>query len=651
MPLPSFEEVRDRKLVRWAVAYLAGAWLALQVVAVLGSTYGWPSGLLRAVPVVLAVGFIGALVLAWYHGERGAKKVGGVELGILAALLGLGGLGVMLVGPAEADDEPEPAAAAVLEPDLDQTALAVLPFESVGDSNGYFADGLTDELLNTLARVPGLKVTARTSAFAFKDADVPADSIGRALGVAHLVEGSVRRAGDRVRVSAQLVDAETGIRRWGQTYERELTDLFAVQAEIARTVAYELRGRIDLGTLAASGTDDPEAYALYLQARQVRFHRAGTAETWLGEAEQLLERALARDSTFAAAWAELAIVYSNQGTFGIDLEGVESGRRAARRALLLDPHEPTAHYLLGASALFDDGDAEAAVPHLERAFDANPNHALALGVYARALQQLGRRGEAFRAARRAAELDPLSTTVLVNAGFVYMTALEFELAAEAFRAALALNPDDAQGWAYLARALAFGGETIEAVEANERSVALDPRSLDVLKDAGYVHFVAGDVERAEVLLREALALAPDGGDVQASLLTTLANILTHRGEHAEALAALDWAAALAPENEARQALVRTARGIALARAGRRDEARQVQDSLAADAHYDRAAVAAALGDRDRAFRQLGRTVEAEDPYLFQIPTDPWFEPLHGDPRWVRLVARLKAPLAVRSPAG
>lgn len=215
MPLPTLDELRGCKVIQWGLAYLAGAWLALQVVSILGSTYGWPDGLLRAVPVVLAVGLVAALVLAWYHGERGEQRVSGTELSILAALLGVAGVGVMLVGGG-GEAEPADAVAVALAPDVDQTTLAVLPFEAVAADSasfaGVLADGLTADLLATLARSPSLRVAAQTSAAAL--AGVSADSAGRALGVAHLVEGTVQAVvagGERVRVSVRLVSTATGL--------------------------------------------------------------------------------------------------------------------------------------------------------------------------------------------------------------------------------------------------------------------------------------------------------------------------------------------------------------------------------------------------------------------------------------------------------
>ena len=482
MPLPTLKEVKKRKLVRWTLAYLAGAWLVLQVVTVLGGLYTWPAGLLRAVPVVLGVGFFAALVVAWYHGERGAQRVSGIELGILTVLLALAGLGVMIVGDGSDAATAGAAAAAgpagiFAAPEADRASVAVLPFRSVGEGEDYFAEGLTDELLATMARVPGLRVAARTSAFAFADTDVPADSIGRAFGVAHLVEGSVRRAGERVRITGQLVDAGTGFRVWSETYDRRVEDIFAVQEEIARAVARELRIRVSGDPLAAAGTRDAAAYEAVLRGRAALERRQGTTAEWTAEAERAFGDALERDSAYAAAWAGLAHVRFQEAYRQVapDKEAAYAeARAAAERALALDPREATAHYTLGLVAQVHESDYTTAAGHYERAIEANPSDARALAVLGWALVPLGREAEALRAAERAVELDPLSTTILNNAGAVYYFARKPERAVELGRMVAALAPHNATTLANLAYWRLQLGQRAEAIENAERAVALEP---------------------------------------------------------------------------------------------------------------------------------------------------------------------------------
>ena len=577
MPLPTLDEFRGRKVVQWGVAYLAGAWLALQVLIALTGVYGWPAWIVRAAPVVLGVGFVAALVLAWYHGERGEQKVSGTELSILAALLGLAGLGVMLVGGGAAEAEPADAVAAALVPSVDQTTLAVLPFEAVAaDSAGFagaLADGLTAELLATLARSPSLRVAAQTSAAAL--GDVSADSAGRALGVAHLVEGTVQAVGagsggERVRVSVRLVSTATGLQEWADTYDRTGADALALQDEIARAVAAQLQ--VQIGSARPRGTESAEAYALALDGwRTVR--RGGDPTVFMPAALALFERAVAADSGYALAWAGLARVRRGMATYGLAADSeaeYAAARAAAERAVARDPAEGEGHVVLGLIADMHDHDADAARAHLERAVAANPSDAAALATLAHTYQFLGDEAAALRAAGRAVALDPLSAATLMRASYVYSYAGRHDRAVTLARDAAALAPNDGDALYTLANALAIAGQTDEAVRVADRLVAASP-----------------DVENTYWVVSYARARAGDRGGAEAAL-------------------------------------------------GRITE----------DANYFRAAVEAALGQPDSAFAALERSVAAEE-YLVELEVDPWFAPLHGDPRWRRLTSRVR----VRGPQG
>ena len=563
MPLPSLDSIKERKLVQWALTYLAGAWLVLQVVVALGGVYGWPVWLLRAVPVALVVGFFGALVLAWYHGERGAQRVSRVEASVLSVLLVVGGGAVALVAGREAQAVPL-TIEEILTPDVDQTSLAVLPFETVGpDSSDSFADGLTEELLVTLASSPSLAVVARTSAFAFRDSDASADSIGRALNVAHLVEGTVRTLGDRVRVAATLVDARTGRTAWSDTYERDLADAFGVQDEIARAVAYQLKARITAAR--EQDGEDPEAHELALEGRQV-LNQGTDFQIILPEALRLFSEAVAIDSTYANAWAGLATVRRVMAQAGMadDPEAEwAAARQAAERAVALDDREGWAHYALGAIAFIHDGDAEAAQAHFERAVEANPSDARALGVLATVLQTRGDETKALRAAARAAALDPLSPAALNNAAAVYSMVGQYDRAIELAQSALALLPDAPQGMLLLASSLALADRADEAVALIERGRTLYP---DVPQFREFGAFVYG-------------------------------------------------------------------------RAGDRAGAERMLDGLTQNADYARAAAETALGQPDAAFAALSEWADANGSSLAELESDPWFAPLHDDPRWDRLAAQ------------
>ncbi|MGQ0812884.1 MAG: hypothetical protein ACT4O1_00255 [Gemmatimonadota bacterium] len=212
--------MKNRKLVQWALAYLAGAWLLLQVADVIGAHFGWPPAVMRALIALLAIGFFGALIVAWYHGERGVQRVSGPELLMLAALFVIAGGVVAFVGTTPSERSSAVSHAAnPRAPIAEQRSIAVLPFANFSDdaANEYFSDGMTEELINALANVPGLRVAARTSSFAFKGEKANIAEVAQRLNVGTVVEGSVRRAGGRIKVTAQLINAADGFHLWSNT--------------------------------------------------------------------------------------------------------------------------------------------------------------------------------------------------------------------------------------------------------------------------------------------------------------------------------------------------------------------------------------------------------------------------------------------------
>src|SRR6476660_8458934 len=236
-----FQRLKQRKLVQWAIAYVAAAFALLQGIDIVAQQFGWPEGVRRGITLALVVGFFVTLILAWYHGERGAQRVSGTELLIIGLVLALGGGFLWRFAAAShttADKSvvvPNESKALVPVTTSSEKSIAVLPLVNTsGDpANEYFSDGLSEELIAVLAKIPGLKVIGRNSSFFFKGKSDDSAAIGQKLGVANLIEGSVRKQRDRVRIVAELISAADGRSLWSETYDRELKDVFAVQAEIA----------------------------------------------------------------------------------------------------------------------------------------------------------------------------------------------------------------------------------------------------------------------------------------------------------------------------------------------------------------------------------------------------------------------------------
>ncbi len=504
MPGPKsfLARLRQRKVVQWLFAYLAGAWLILQALDVAIQNFDLSHTLFQATAAALAVGVLAVLVVAWYHGERGAQRVTGVEV------LALSGVAVIAIGSvafvsARGGGISRRAATAPPSP-VAEASVAVLPFRDVSARHDqeYFSDGLTEELLNVLARIPSLRVAARTSSFAFRGKDIEVDSIGRALRVAHVIEGSVRTDGARVRITAQLINARTGYQVWSNGYDRRLQEIFAVQAEIANAIAAELGPRLGAAAArpAASPTADPEAHALLL--RGVHAARIVGREN-LAEAARLLRQAIARDSGYARAHAELGAVYHSQAyqRFIPPEEGYRRAQQEAERALALDPRDFRGHELLGRIADYRRWDFREAERQFRLALESNPSDAPTHSHRAWMLMRLRRTDEALAEAQRATELDPVAAGMIGNLAAMYYYAGQYAQANATWEEARALEPSDVMTAANLATGYSVAGRQADAVRAVAQLLASAPDEDFVLATAGYVYARAGRRDEAERLLR------------------------------------------------------------------------------------------------------------------------------------------------------
>jgi adenylate cyclase len=445
-----FERLKQRKLVQWALAYVAAAFALIQVLDIVAQRFGWPTQAIRLAIVILAIGFFVALVLAWYHGERGSQRISGTELLILALLLAVGGTIAWRLAPSGADptiasdDQSSKPAQSVANPN----SIAVMPFVNMsGDKdNEYFSDGISEELLNVLARIPELQVAARTSSFSFKDQKKEVPDIARELRVRMLLEGSVRKQSDRVRITAQLIDASNGYHVWSQTYDRELKDIFAIQDEIANAIANELKvkmGNVDQPTASTARTKNVEAYDFYLRGLtswQIR------GETELLKALDNFKHAIALDPTFAEAYAGLALDYAIISDYSARItydESLALAKDNAERALALDPTIPESYVVI---AYMADGDRrrETAQALYRRAIDLRPSFATAHQWLGNSLWSGGKLDEGIAALEHASALDPKSSIIANNHGMALIAAGRYDEAKALCESMLKANADDAQ---------------------------------------------------------------------------------------------------------------------------------------------------------------------------------------------------------------
>ena len=393
------------------------------------------------------------------QGRPGARRRALLLAGLLAALA-VGTFGVrMLPRRAAAPGRPPGAGPAEVAPTRDsQPSVAVLPLVNLSPDreNEYFSDGMTEELITALGKVEGLRVAARTSAFAFKGTDADVREIGAKLNVGTVLEGSVRRAGRRLRLSAQLVSTKDGYHIWSEEYDRELADVFAVQDELARAIVGALRVTLQRpagAALVKAGTADLEAHDLYLQGR---FQWNQRTYQSLPQAVRYFERAIARDSGYAEAWAALAEAYVLLPIYGASPTAFAHprARTAALRALALDSTLGTAHAALGVSREQYEYDWAGAERELRRALALDPGSATAHQWYAEYLSVVGRDAEARREAERAVALDPLSPIVRVDQALTLARGRHFDEAIAVLRQVVETDPDfsaarNQLGWVYL----------------------------------------------------------------------------------------------------------------------------------------------------------------------------------------------------------
>jgi len=466
-------KLRRRKVVQWGLAYAAAAWTLLQVIEYLGETYTWPPAIRQIVTPALALGSLLVLVLAWYHGERGEQQVSRPEFAILAVLtVAVGGTlwwySSRLDDTAWIADSARPIVQRSVPPDA--ASIAVLPFVdmSPGKDQEYFADGMSEELLNLLTQLPQLRVIARTSSFSFKGKEADIATIAGTLHVAHLLEGSVRKSGDTVRITVQLIRASDSSHLWSQTYDRKLTDVFKVQDEIARAVVAALQVKLlPAQRLAAAPTVDAEAYDAYLKGL---YHWYKLTREDLDTAERYFELALSKDPNYARAHVGLALLWGGRQQMGFvpPAEAAPKAKAAALRAVELDDTLAEAHYVLALVYTWSDWNWPAGESEFRRAIQLNPGFAAAHAHYASLLNIMRRPDEAMVEARRALELDPFNTLVRAVYGANLVFIRQYDAAIAEFNKVLATNPRDIATLSNLISAHHQKREYKQALEALNR---------------------------------------------------------------------------------------------------------------------------------------------------------------------------------------
>src|SRR5256884_1642260 len=590
-----FAELKRRNVIRFAGLYLVGSWLLVQVASTVLPMFGAPDWLPRTVVILLAIGFLPALIFSWVFeltpqglkrdedvppeesiAPQTARRMNRMIIAVLLLAVAYFAVDKFLLNPRR-----EKSAARMSSSESNAAAneksVAVLAFANLSDDKGseYFSDGISEELLTVLQKIPGLHVAARTSAFSFKGKNATAQEIGQKLGVAHLVDGSVRKAGDVVRIAARLTQANTGEEQWSENYTRNLKDVFAVQTELAQTIVEQLRGQLTGGAANPTtkaeiqaevraaekgGTKNVEAHESYLQGR---FFANRHSEKETDQARAAYERAVELDPKFALAWAGLAQTHVWDCNYAT--EGGQKGfnahlavaREAVERALSLEPDLP--------DALF-------ARSMIQTNFDYN---------WKGAAETL----------RKALALAPQDPALLMQAGNLAAARGEKTQSLEFDRRAVALDPVNALAREYLASALSVTGKQEEARAEYARAIELNPSAPNSHAGAGLTYLLEGKFEEA------AVAAQKDAADWARLLIVSCAR----------------WSQKRVPESDA-----------ALA---------ELIANTSETGAYQIAEVYGYRNDKDHAFEWLERARRQRDAGLPGLRADTLLPNLHDDPRW------------------
>ena len=549
-----WQRFKQRKLVQWAVAYAAGAWVLLQVLDMAGNNYDWPHAVMRIALGVAALGFLVTLLLAWYHGERGAQKVSGTELLILSALFAVGGFLIWRFAPSapmavavpaavtapasHATPSTDTASAAL----VDHKSIAVLPFEnlSADKDNEYFASGMQDMILTKLSAIGELAVISRTSTQRYASHPESLREIGQQLGVATILEGSVQKSKDRVLINVQLIDAATDRHLWAESYTHKLDDVFAVEGEVAQKVADALKLTLlpaQAKALAAAPTRNPEAYDLFLHAEYLR-NRAMTNNTIAGidQAIDLYQKAIDKDPDFALAYARMSYAQSflfwrgGSSTRPVGDALIHAAQASAERALALAPDLADGHQAMGYFRYWIKLDFTGATQSFERALALRPNDSRtrsALGYLAR---RQGRWQNAIEQLKAAVAIDPRDSELLNNLGVTYGMVRDYAQAMSFERRALAVDPDNHDAQIRYATVLVIAKGDLKRAMA---VAAGDDTALKLQRV--FLLSMQGDHVSALHLLREIPDDSPEFGLINGSRSMWEGLLLSRSGDRLTAL--------------------------------------------------------------------------------------------------------------------
>ena len=511
-----FAELKRRNVYKVAVAYIVGGWALSEGISQVFPVFDVPNAIIRLIVILIIAGLPVAIVLAWMFEitPEGIKRTATADampasakpkkyVWLYVVVIGaVVSIGLFFLGRYSAQNASGAAGAGASE--LPQKSIAVLPFDNLSrdPDNAFFAEGVQDEILTRLAKIADLKVIARTSTQRFKSTPDDLPKIAKQLGVMNILEGTVQKAGDQVRVNVRLINAVTDAHLWADTYDRKLTDIFAVESEIAKTIAETLQARLtgsEKSSIGKAPTANPEAYELYLRGRFFWNKRNGDD---LRKAIDYFNQAIAKDPNYALAYVGLAdsyLLFPNYAAVS-PVDSIPPARSAIKKALELDDSLAEAHASAGLLATVELK-LQPSIDELKRATDLKPNYATAHHWLALAWMTVGNFDSGIAEARRAVELDPLSLIINSDFSWLYLCARRYDEAEAQARKVLEIDPNFFLAHYYLGEILQFKGRPIDAIAEYQKAFDLtnDPYPLAAL---GQIYARTGRAEDARKILAQ-----------------------------------------------------------------------------------------------------------------------------------------------------